>query len=113
MTRRRRWFFRAFTVALLVAAASECLSLSLRTRRAHQFLTFKLEAAFGRRVEVGHFAFSLFDGPRIEAEPVTVEEDPRFGEEYFLRAERMTAGLRWGRFLLGASVQDCRGRWPD
>lgn len=101
MTRRRRWFFRALTAVLLVAAASECLSLSLRARRAHQFLTFKLEAAFGRRVEVGHFAFSLFDGPRIEAEPVTVEEDPRFGEEYFLRAERMTAGLRWGRLLLG------------
>lgn len=101
MTRRRRWLLRALAAVLFLAAASECLSLSLRTRRAHRFLTSRLEAAFGRPVEVGHFAFSLFDGPRIEAEPVTVAEDPRFGQEYFVRAEQMAAGLRWGRLLHG------------
>ena len=101
MTRRRRWLLRALAAVLFLAAASECLSLSLRTRRAHRFLTSRLEAAFGRPVEVGHFAFSLFDGPRIEAEPVTVAEDPHFGQEYFVRAEQMAAGLRWGRLLHG------------
>jgi uncharacterized protein involved in outer membrane biogenesis len=101
MTRRRRWVWRALAAVVFLAAASNSFSLWLRTQRAHRYLASRLEAAFGRPVEVGHFAFRLFDGPRIEAEPITVTEDPRFGQEYFLRAERMTAGIRWRRLFLG------------
>jgi hypothetical protein len=32
---------------------------------------------------------------------VTIGEDPAFGREYFLRADRLTAGLRWSGFLRG------------
>src|SRR5258708_8726454 len=94
MTRRRRWLLRALAAVLFLAAASECLSLSPRTRRAHRFLTSRLEAAFGRPVEVGHFAFSLFDCPRIEAEPVTPAEDPRLGPEHFVSAGPLPRRLR-------------------
>ncbi len=52
-------------------------------------------------MEVGGFDFSLLDGPRIEALGVSVAEDPRFGNEYFLRAEKLTAGPRWGALLTG------------
>ena len=56
---------------------------------------------------------------------VTVSEDPAFGNEYFLRADSLTAGLRWsslisGRFEFGSVslsrpslnlVRDSAGRW--
>ena len=82
-------------------------------------------ASFGRPVDVRYFEFSLLDGARIEAHSVTVSEDPHFGNEYFLRAETLTAGLRWaalfsGRFEFGTlSLQrpslnlarDAEGHW--
>jgi uncharacterized protein involved in outer membrane biogenesis len=44
--------------------------------------------------------------PRLDMDGVTVGEDPSFGSEYFLRAERMQASLGWmgllrGHFALG------------
>jgi hypothetical protein len=86
---------------LLLLAAEAGLSRLLRVPRVHRYLTARLEAAFGRPVEVSYFATSLLAGPRLEAHYVTVEEDPRFGYEYFLRAERLTAGLRWRSLARG------------
>ena len=63
--------------------------------------THRLEAAFGRPVEVSNYGFSLLKGPRLEANYVTVGEDPRFGNEYFLRADQLSVGLRWTALLRG------------
>ncbi len=57
--------------------------------------------AFGRPVEVGNYDFSLWSGPTLEAESVTVAEDPRFGHEYFLRAQSLGVRLRWLSLLRG------------
>ena len=76
-------------------AASAGLSRALRTNAARRYLIAHLVASFGRPVEVARFDFSLLDGARLEAHSVTVAEDPHFGNEYFLRAETLTAGLRW------------------
>jgi uncharacterized protein involved in outer membrane biogenesis len=76
-------------------------------------------------VEVRQFSASLFPSPQLDAYGVSVGEDPAFGQEYFLRAERLSAGLRWigllrGRFELGTLqlerpslilVRDKEGRW--
>lgn len=89
------------------------------------FLIRQLEDAFGRPVEVRKFSVSLFPTPQIDAYSISVGEDPSFGNEYFLRAERLSAGLRWtgvlaGRFELGTLqlnrpslilVRDGEGRW--
>lgn len=64
-------------------------------------LTAHLSAAFGRPVEVGRYDLSFLGGPALEAESVTVGEDPRFGNEYFLRAESITVHLRWPSLLRG------------
>jgi hypothetical protein len=123
--KKRKWLRRALVALVLLLAASEAFSLSLRTARARRYLTARLEAAFGRPVEVGTFAFSLLDGFRIQANSITVGEDPRFGYEYFLRADRLTAGPRWsslvrGRFDFGTLsfsrpslnlVRSAGGRW--
>ncbi len=90
-----------------------------------RYLVAHLAASFGRPVEVSWFDFSLLDGARIEAHSVSVSDDPQFGGEYFLRADTLTAGLRWpallaGRFEFGAVslsrpslnlARDAEGHW--
>ena len=123
--RKRKWLRWILTLTIALFVVSAGLSRALRTRPARRYLTAHLEASFGRPVEVGRFDFSLLDGARLEAHSVTVSEDSRFGHEYFLRAETLTAGLRWpallsGRFEFGTLsfskpslnlVRDAQGRW--
>jgi uncharacterized protein involved in outer membrane biogenesis len=125
MMRKRKWLRWIFILAFALFAASIGLSRALRTSAARRFLIAHLEASFGRPVEVGRFDFSLLDGARLEANSITIAEDPRFGHEYFLRADTLTAGLRWsalfaGRFEFGTLslsrpslnlVRDAQGRW--
>jgi hypothetical protein len=121
----RLWFRRLAGALVLLFTLSYVFSLSLRAGRIHRYLERRLASSFGRPVEVGRFGFSLFAGPRLEAERVSVSEDPAFGYEYFLRAERLAAGPRWsqlvrGRFEFGTLsftrpslnlVRDSDGRW--
>jgi AsmA protein len=121
----RMWLRRLAGLLVLLIALSYAFSFALRLGRAHRYLERRLSAAFGRPVEVGRFSVSLITGPRLEAERVTVGEDPAFGYEYFLRAERLAAGLRWGQLLRGRFefgtlsftrpslnlVRDTDGRW--
>ena len=85
----------------------------------------RLERTFGRRVEVRSFSASLVPLPSLDAEGITVGEDPAFGNEYFLRADRLSARLRLmgllaGRFEFGTLsldrpslilVKNAEGRW--
>jgi hypothetical protein len=82
------------------------VALLARTARVHAFLTRQLESSFGRPVEVREFSASLFPAPQLDAYAISVGEDPAFGNEYFLRSDRLSARLRWrgivrGRFELG------------
>ena len=91
----------------------------------HTYLVAHLERAFGRPVEVGSFNARILPSPQLYADAVTVGEDPAFGYEYFLRAEQMSAGLRWmgllrGHFEFGTMslskpslvlVRNSEGRW--
>jgi len=99
---RRRHFLRwIFLLLVIYGAAGIALSWMVQHTRLRSSLTARIEAAFGRPVEVGRYSVSLLGPPRLVAESVTVAEDPRFGSEYFLRAEKLTAGLRWGALLRG------------
>jgi hypothetical protein len=64
-------------------------------------LTARLQSAFGRPVEVGQYEFTLWTGPELSADSVVVSEDPRFGDEYFLRAESVTLRPRFVPLLRG------------
>ncbi len=102
----RRWPVRLLLFLLLLWMAAEGISLFIQHSRLPRKFTGRLEAAFGRPVEVGSYDFSFWGGPVLEAQSVTVGEDPRFGHEYFLRADAMAIRLRWqgllrGRFELG------------
>ncbi len=98
---KRKWLRGVLTVAVLLLAASAGFSRALRTSAARRYLLARLTASFGRPVDVARFDFSLLDGARLEAYSVTVGEDPHFGNEYFLRADALTVGLRWSALLFG------------
>ncbi|HKN76833.1 MAG TPA: AsmA family protein [Candidatus Acidoferrum sp.] len=121
----RKWWKLALTMVALLVALQIGVSLLVRTRRMHAYLTAQLERAFGRPVEVGSFAVSLLPAPRLDAGRVSVGEDPAFGNEYFLRADNLSAGLRWAGLLRGhfefgtlslsrpslILVRNTQGRW--
>jgi hypothetical protein len=101
MSRLRKWWRPAALVVAIVIVSQVGVSLLVRTHRVHAYLVLHLERAFGRPVEVAHFSVLILPSPRLDAEEITVGEDPAFGNEYFLRAERLSAGLRWTGFLRG------------
>ena len=121
---RNSWKIALWVTAIL-ASAQIAASISVRTSRVRNYFTARLEDAFGRPVQVNHFNVEILPSPRIYASDVTVGEDPAFGYEYFLRAEQLTAGLRWSGFLRGrfefgtlslsqpslTLVRNSEGRW--
>jgi hypothetical protein len=101
MNHLRKWWKPAMAAVAVVVVLQIGVSLLVRTHRVHRYLIAHLERAFGRPVEVGHFNLLLLPSPRLDAERVTIGEEPAFGREYFLRAEYLTAGLRWTGLLRG------------
>lgn len=97
----RKWWKWALAFVAALIAAQVAVSLLVRTRRMQDFLSARLERSFGRRVEVEHFGASLLLSPQLNADNVTIGEDPAFGYEYFLRAEHLSAGFRWAGLLRG------------
>jgi hypothetical protein len=102
----KRWPKLIFLLVLFSWAADTSISLLIRHSRLQRNITARLESAFGRPIEVARYDFSLWGWPTLEARSITVAEDPRFGQEYFLRAESLTMRLRWlsllrGRFEFG------------
>jgi hypothetical protein len=111
VNRIRKWFKPLVAVVLAALALQFGASLLVRTMRLKLFLTRQLERSFGRPVDVREFSASLFPTPQLDAYAISVAEDPAFGNEYFLRADRLSASLRWwgllrGRFELGTLQLD-------
>jgi hypothetical protein len=96
-----RWLIWILLVPFFLWGASAGISLVIQHSRLQRQLTARLAAAFGRPVEVGRYDFSFWGGPVLEAQSVTIGEDPRFGREYFLRADSMAVRLRWQSLLRG------------
>lgn len=122
MLRRMRWIGIFILIWALAQVGGSALVQHTRLRG---ILNARLEAAFGRRIEVGRYSLSLWGWPELEASPVLVAEDPRFGNEYFLRADSVTIRIRLlslitGRVELGTLslsrpslnlVRAADGRW--
>jgi AsmA family/AsmA-like C-terminal region len=101
MTKLQKGWKPALGIVVFVMALQAGVSLLVRTHRVHAYLAARLEQAFGRQVEVVSFNARILPSPQLDANGVTVGEDPSFGHEYFLRAERLSAGLRWRGLLRG------------
>ncbi len=103
-SRRRpwsRWLKGIILILVVFWVVSEGISVTVRYTPLQKILAARLEAVFGRPVEVGSYNFSLWGGPTLSARSVTVGEDPQFGHEYFLRAESVSVRLRWQSLLRG------------
>src|SRR6516225_7001114 len=125
MSRFRKYGRVAVVVVALIAVSQAAVALLLKTGRMRGYLVAQLETSFGRPVQVGQFSMRILPIPELNAEGVTIGEDPAFGHEYFLRAERMTARFRWlglleGHFEFGTMsltrpslilVRTAEGRW--
>jgi AsmA-like C-terminal region len=93
-----RWILLLAAAVIVANVAGSWLVQHTGFRR---ILNARLASAFGRPVEVGHYSFSLWDGPALVAAPIEVAEDSRFGHEYFLRADSISLRLRWLSLLAG------------
>jgi hypothetical protein len=125
MSKLQKWWKPALAIVVLVIALQVGVSLVVRTHHVHAYLAARLERAFGRPVEVTSFDARILPSPQLDASGVTVGEDTSFGHEYFLRAEHLSAGLRWrgllrGHFEFGTMslnrpslilVRNSEGRW--
>ena len=60
----RKWWKLALTIVALLVALQIGVSLLVRTRRMHAYLTSQLERAFGRPVEVGQIFGAAAARPR-------------------------------------------------
>lgn len=101
MARVRKYGILAVIVAVALFAVQAGVSLVVRTHRIQAYLTVHLEQAFGRPVQAGRFSVQILPVPELDVDAVTIGEDPAFGNEYFLRADQMTARLRWLGLLRG------------
>lgn len=125
MSRFRKYGKIAALVFALIVIAQVGVSFLVKTGRMRVYLIAHLESSFGRPVQVGQFSMQILPIPELDAEGVTIGEDPAFGHEYFLRAEHMTASFRWlgllrGHFEFGTMsltrpslilVRTAEGRW--
>jgi len=101
MNHFRKYLKIAALLLALLLAAQAGVSLLVKTHRVREYLVAHLSRAFGRPVTVGSLSAQLLPIPRLDVDAITIGEDPAFGNEYFLRAERMTASLRWWGLLKG------------
>lgn len=97
----RAWATRLTVLLLAIWCGDAAISLLVQHSALKNRVTVHLSAAFGRQVEVRSYSFSIWSGPVLEAHSVVVAEDPRFGEEYFLRAESLTVRIAWRSLLTG------------
>ena len=86
---------------ILFVLAQLGLPFLLQTRRMRTYLLAHLEKSFGRPVEARSFSMDILPFPRVEVGGVGIGENPAFGHEYFLRADRLTASVRWFGLLRG------------
>jgi AsmA family len=95
MSRTRKYGRIVLLVFAILIVVQVGVSFLVKTHRIRRALIAGLESAFGRPVEADDFSVQLLPMPEVDIDRVTIGEDPAFGREYFLRADRMTARLRW------------------
>jgi hypothetical protein len=125
MSRIRKYGGTALLILALLIGVQVAASIAAKSRHMRSFMLARVAAAFGRPLQVDDFSIHLLPIPEVQMDRVTIGEDPAFGHEYFLRADRMSARLRWagllrGRFEFGTMsltgpslilVRNSEGRW--
>ena len=125
MSRIRKYGGTILLTLTLLIGMQVAASFAVKSRHMRSFMLARVASAFGRPVQADNFSIQLLPIPEVQMDHVTIGEDPAFGREYFLRADRMNARLRWigllrGRFEFGTMsltrpslilVRNTEGRW--
>jgi len=101
MARMRIYAKWIAAVVVFLLLAQMVLPYVMQTRRMRTYLLAHLERSFGRPVQAEGFSMQILPFPRVDVEGVSIDENPSFGHEYFLRADRLTASVRWLGLLRG------------
>ena len=92
---------RGRSIRRIVLAAGVVLALAvfvpplIKLNRYRKSLVDAISAGLGRPVSVGEVSLRLFPQPGFTLEGFVVQDDPGFSAEPMLRAEKVTANLRW------------------
>src|SRR5579864_905157 len=88
--RKRRLFYAVFLMLLVLAVALPLFTLkSFRNR-----LESAMSAAVSRKVTVGNVHLRLLPAPGFNLDNFQIQDDPAFGSEPLLRADKVSANLR-------------------
>lgn len=100
-SRRKKHLLLILAICAAWVLAEAAASWLVQHTRLRNTLSSRLQTAFGRPVDVRRFSVNLRGIPALQADSVTVAEDPRFGNEYFLYADTLTFRPRWLPLLIG------------
>ena len=95
------WLVFLLVVSIVLWLVSAGISFAIQHSRLPNRFTSRVAAAFGRPVTIQRWDFTLWGGPALNARSIAIEDDPRFGNEYFLRADSMSVQLRWQSLIRG------------
>ncbi len=90
-----------FAVILVVAIA---VPLLVNAERLRPTIEARLSEALARPVHIGRLSFSWLAGG-IEAQDVTIADDPAFGPQPFVRAQRLEVGVALWPLIASRQVQ--------
>ncbi|HEU4389035.1 MAG TPA: hypothetical protein VFV34_14640 [Blastocatellia bacterium] len=97
--RKRRRFLRLVLALILIAAGLALAAPFLPLPTLKTAAEDRLSQTLGRRVTVDSARVSLTDGPSLLLNGVTAHEDPAFGNDAFLKAEHVRAGIDARQYL--------------
>ena len=100
-SRRKKHLLLILAICAAWVLTEAAASWLVQHTRLRNTLSSRLQTAFGRPVDVVRFSVNLRGIPALQADSVTVAEDPRFGHEYFLYADTLTFRPRWLPLLVG------------
>jgi AsmA protein len=105
MAKTKRSLLRFFILSLLLFIIPVAIAPFLPLGSLKPAVENRLSELLSRRVSVGAIRLSLFGGPYLYINEMTVKEDPAFGEGNFLQANQVRADFSILSFVLRRQVE--------
>ncbi|MBI3650283.1 MAG: AsmA family protein [Acidobacteria bacterium] len=105
MAKTRRSLLRFFIITLLLVTIPIVIAPFLPLNEIKPAVESKLSDLLGRRVTVGSLRLSLFGGPFLYINQMTVQEDPTFADGTMLQANQVRADFSLLSFVLHRRVE--------
>ncbi len=101
---QRRWVKAAIAGVALVIVVVGLIPFFINADAFRPKVEEQLSSSLGRKITLGHLSFSLITGS-LDAEKISVADDPAFAATPFLEAKRLQIGIKLGKFLFHHQVR--------